>query len=494
MKKYILFGAGNYGKQALAHYGIENVAYFVDNNQAKHNTQVQGIPVISFEEYLNIQQEFQTIITVAQVETIAEQLQKKGIVDFGIYTTSLNTLSAFVSYVRENLEIVKNKKVAIVGVDLYTKQLIKVFEELGVSNKPDYLFLPEWMNFHEKIIDGRKIEDFNMESDIDCYIVGAITKHLVLYTELKQKCRNSIIIDPFRTRAYYDTDEIVFNPYGENEGKRNEEEWNEIQSKDDSKQIIRDFVDVISKDVPLFQYIEIETINRCNGNCSFCPVNHNDDPRTETFMTWELFKKIIGELESLDYDGELSLFSNNEPLLDKRIVELHRYAREHLPNVRIHMFTNGTLFTLDLFQRLIPYLDELIIDNYQQELRLIRPNKEIADYIEQHPELRKKVTIVLRKPNEILTSRGGDAPNRKNMISYENETCALPFEQMIVRPDGKVSLCCNDPLGRNTLGDLNKESITDVWYGQKFQMVRKCLKEGRKNWEHCRYCDTFYIY
>lgn len=28
---------------------------------------------------------------------------------------------------------------------------------------------------------------------------------------------------------------------------------------------------------------------------------------------------------------------------------------------------------------------------------------------------------------------------------------------MVVRPDGKVSLCCNDALGTMTLGDLTKE-------------------------------------
>lgn len=63
---------------------------------------------------------------------------------------------------------------------------------------------------------------------------------------------------------------------------------------------------------------------------------------------------------------------------------------------------------------------------------------------------------------------------------------------MIVRPDGKVSLCCNDPLGKNTLADLTKENIVDAWYNDRFQTVRKCLfKGGRKEWGHCIYCDNF---
>lgn len=116
---------------------------------------------------------------------------------------------------------------------------------------------------------------------------------------------------------------------------------------------------------------------------------------------------------------------------------------------------------------------------------------EISSYCEEHPELKKKVTIVLRKPQEILTSRGGTAPNRKVLLDYGEDRCILPFKQMIVRPDGKVSLCCNDAVGKYTLGDLNKESLLDVWYGPKFTMVRKSLYEGRKEWGNCRLCDSF---
>ena len=81
---------------------------------------------------------------------------------------------------------------------------------------------------------------------------------------------------------------------------------------------------------------------------------------------------------------------------------------------------------------------------YQQELKLIKPCAQIQDYCKVHPELTKKVTIVLRKPQEILTSRGGTAPNRKDIVEYGRDRCALPYKQMIARPDGKVSLCFND--------------------------------------------------
>lgn len=139
------------------------------------------------------------------------------------------------------------------------------------------------------------------------------------------------------------------------------------------------------------------------------------------------------------------------------------------------------------------YLDELIIDNYNQELQLIPNCKKIKEYCLKNPELIKRVTIVLRKPIEILTTRGGEAPNRQEKESYEDTTCINPFTQMIIRPDGKVSLCCNDPLGRNTMGDLNINSLQEVWYGQEFQNVRKALINGRQHIEQCKYCDVFNI-
>ena len=293
-------------------------------------------------------------------------------------------------------------------------------------------------------------------------------------------------------RAYYCTNELVFNPYIDNEQRDvSEAEWNDINKKNLARDTVNKRVEQLQGKEILFDHVEIETVNRCNGNCDFCPVSRKNDTREYKEMPQELFEKIIDELAELNYSGKLALFSNNEPFLDEKIIERHRYARVKLPNARLHLFTNGTLLTLEKFIEIVDLLDELIIDNYQQELHLIKPCQIIAEYCKEHPELTKKVTIVLRKPHEILSSRGGDAPNRKQLVSYGEDRCILPYKQLIIRPDGKVSLCCNDPLGKNTLGDVSKDSLVDVWFNDRFKMVRKCLYEGRKNWKHCEFCDVF---
>ncbi len=288
----------------------------------------------------------------------------------------------------------------------------------------------------------------------------------------------------------YPTDELVVNPYTED----NAQSVNSTPS--GIKQRIADIemkVEKLYRDKALFDRVEIETINRCNGNCSFCPVSRQNDTRKLAQMPQALFENIINQLSAIAYSGKLALFSNNEPFLDENIIEKHKYAREKLPHVWMGLYTNGTLLTIEKFKEIVKYLDELIIDNYQQDLELIKPCVEIKKYCDEHTELKKKVTIVLRKQQELLSNRGGDAPNRTDQVSYPDAKCVLPFRQLIIRPDGKVSLCCNDPLGRDTLADLNKEKIVDAWYNLKFQTVRKRLYEGRKNWEHCKSCDVFNI-
>lgn len=255
------------------------------------------------------------------------------------------------------------------------------------------------------------------------------------------------------------------------------------------KKIIRDFYQEEKEGkIPLFHAVEIETINRCNGVCPFCPVNKNSDSRIYHKMEGELFKKIIDELNSLKFAGNVALYSNNEPFLDERIVDFAKYARNSLPSANIYLFTNGTLLTLELYKAIMPYLDYLHIDNYSDSFKLIKPVKEIYEYCQVNEE-EENAIIYLRKQNEVLTSRGGQAPNKKQAKGL-NIPCLLPFQQFIIRPDGKVSLCCNDALGKYTMGDVSLQSMKEIWEGEAFQKIRKKIYEGRRNIDLCKACDT----
>jgi radical SAM protein with 4Fe4S-binding SPASM domain len=66
-----------------------------------------------------------------------------------------------------------------------------------------------------------------------------------------------------------------------------------------------------------------------------------------------------------------------------------------------------------------------------------------------------------------------------------------PFYNLPIKPDGKISLCCNDALGKMTMGDLSKEGVLDIWLGSKYQQIRKAMLKGRKFISLCSSCDAF---
>lgn len=81
MGKYVLFGAGEYGKSCLELLGENKVKCFVDNDPKKQGTYVENIRVLSCEEMIKEIVDEQVVITVAKpyYEQIKQQLEKLGI-------------------------------------------------------------------------------------------------------------------------------------------------------------------------------------------------------------------------------------------------------------------------------------------------------------------------------------------------------------------------------------------------------------------------------
>ncbi len=236
--------------------------------------------------------------------------------------------------------------------------------------------------------------------------------------------------------------------------------------------------------------IEIETINRCNNDCSFCPVNRKSDTRPYHKMTDVMFYNIINQLEEMNYKGLINYFSNNEPLVDSRICDFIEYGHKKLPFATHALITNGLVLTNEMFDRLTKHLDRLLIDNYNDDMELY-PNIKNAIELYSNDDTECQVTVSYRKKNQVLDTRGGSAPNRINDTTFVS-CCMLPFTQMIIRPDGKVSRCCQDALGNTTLGDLNVNTIDEIWNGKAYKALRNTmLTNGRGKLDYCKNCDIF---
>ncbi len=254
----------------------------------------------------------------------------------------------------------------------------------------------------------------------------------------------------------------------------------------------RRIIDSIIADVAArgaeFDRVEIETVNRCNNACDFCPVNRHVDPRARALMPEQLFDRIIGTLSDRHFAGGFALFSNNEPLLDSRLEDLAARARAALPDAYHYLYTNGTLLTVSRFEKFMPSLNHLTINNYDNSGRMIPAVREVYEYATAYMPS-ANVDVFLRRTDESLTTRAGTAPNRAPITPLA-VSCFLPFSQLIIRPDGKVSQCCDDALGRATLGDVSCQSLSEAWNNPERRALQARIRNGRADDSLCRGCDT----
>ena len=242
---------------------------------------------------------------------------------------------------------------------------------------------------------------------------------------------------------------------------------------------------------PYPKVVNLETINRCNNTCAFCTANRNAEKRPFKKMDEALFKSIILQLKEWGYKGRLTLHGNNEPFLDTRIVEWHRFAREQLPDVHIFLSTNGILLNIEKLEEICPYIDELIINNYCKDMKLFDNIREIYDYVKANEEKFRNVDmrIQMRYIEEVLTNRAGSAPNKQGTKKIIKETCLMPYTDMWIVPDGRMGICCCDNFEVTTLADLNETSLKEAWSNENYRELREKVRGGRHNYDFCKYCD-----
>jgi MoaA/NifB/PqqE/SkfB family radical SAM enzyme len=216
-------------------------------------------------------------------------------------------------------------------------------------------------------------------------------------------------------------------------------------------------------------------------------------------MEGDLLRRILTDLQRHHYSGFLGLQSNNEPLMDKNIVQHIALAKTMCPKAHLYMYTNGLLLTYDLLLSLFEAgLDSMVIDNYDEDLQLHPHIKDILDHLdESHCSwIRGRIVVNVISPKAVRSNRGGQAPNKPidqfhEYLKFRQMGCLLPFSQLIIRPTGEVSLCCQDALGKYTLGNAAKMSLEEIWYGPGAGQVRRELNEkGRSALSLCSQCDV----
>jgi radical SAM protein with 4Fe4S-binding SPASM domain len=254
------------------------------------------------------------------------------------------------------------------------------------------------------------------------------------------------------------------------------------------------FAATYTEPTPLFHQIQIETCSFCNNDCHFCPASTAVDPRPKKFMDWEILKELSEQLKNIDFNGLISLFNNNDPLIDKRLPEIIRHFKKELPNAKIEIYTNGILLNMEIAVALWDAgLDSLMVDHYYTKTKRNKNiEKFIDDYKKSEYALEHSVTINEINKEIIRSSRGGEAPNKKS--GSAGGFCAYPFMQFNVNYKGDVHLCCNDVYYKEVFGNITEQTIENIWNSPRYQVIRKRMLKDDRNFGICKGCDTIPVF
>lgn len=93
-KEIILFGAGIFGRNALAYFGEDKIFCFVDNNPDIVGKDLDGKRIISFEALQDIYQRYQIVLAVdsGKVNALVKQMDECGITDYICFVELINRI------------------------------------------------------------------------------------------------------------------------------------------------------------------------------------------------------------------------------------------------------------------------------------------------------------------------------------------------------------------------------------------------------------------
>jgi len=210
-------------------------------------------------------------------------------------------------------------------------------------------------------------------------------------------------------------------------------------------------------DTGMFNSILIETQTQCNRRCACCPVGHKIRPKVQ--MSETLFSRIIGQLAEKDYCGEIGFHSYNEPLMDPRLPEFIRQARDQCPKSFLYFHSNGDFLDREKFKKLIENgLGKIFVTQYDEQ-----PTPQLAKFLAEvtEPEKRFLDHLVALVDKHQWSNRAGSVPHLK-INAPLNQKCIRPEYQLVIEATGRVAQCASDYEGVG-LGNARISGIKGVF-------------------------------
>lgn len=274
--------------------------------------------------------------------------------------------------------------------------------------------------------------------------------------------------------------------------------------------------------------VSIELSSACNLNCKMCDTK--SARRTQGVMSVALFERSIKELTKLNYT-ECNFISIGEPLLNKHYHDISRIAYEN--NIKYELITNGLLIDrhIDTLMKYPPSAIRISIDagtktsyeairaganfeklrsNIELLLASIKQKKRTihlgasylvtADTLRELPDFAKNFYPYFQ-PEQITyqlvgyrSSNALDSEYLNNDETFLTEQhqqipCSLLWSRLYILQNGDVSACCRDFHGDFIIGNIEQQSLADIWHGAPLNQLRNDhINRNLENLDLCKNC------
>jgi len=279
--------------------------------------------------------------------------------------------------------------------------------------------------------------------------------------------------------------------------------------------------------LPFPAVILIENTNCCNAQCVMCP--RETLTRKRGFMEFGLFEKIMKELSSASRKPVVHLHGFGEPLLDELLPERIKLAKT-CGIKHTYIVTNASLLFPETARKIINAgLDAMKIsfngtdeESYRATMRGLDFKvalNNIRDFVRIRKELKKRTPKLILQylPQEangartaefqslwlpVLDKRAGDCLNLSSLENFGGgrvynivgerivSVCFYPWAALSVLCDGRAVTCCVDYNGVQGVGDLNSQSLMEIWNGPVLAAIRRNIgKLDYTGLPTCLRCD-----
>lgn len=249
-------------------------------------------------------------------------------------------------------------------------------------------------------------------------------------------------------------------------------------------------------------------------------------------MTFELFQKIADDMREFPSQVEvLRLYKDGEPLINKRLVDMVKYAKDIGASRRIDTTTNASLLTPEKGRALAEAgLDRINIsiegvtnDQYREFSDVKLEFDRIVDNVRAFYEVRGNCDMLVKINGDTLTEddkarfldifgdfadkiyiehimscwpnfelNGVEVNQQRGIYGqdiHEVDVCPYPFYSFSINSDGVVSVCFLDWSRKLVVGDVREQSVCAIWDGKRMKAFRQLFLEGkRKQHPICGHC------